>query len=173
MSLGEEAARRAVTLTGASKAWNIPGLKCGLIVAGSSAMKRELDRVSKLLRDQTGLFGVLGSTAAFREGGPWLEELLGYLDGNRRYLADAIPERLPGVGQLAPFPDGPTGFLRPFLSGWRWIGLGTRSSPPAAFGLLGLSGGLERVRSSRGRAAAESAHRLRCSADRGRSARAR
>jgi cystathionine beta-lyase len=102
VSLGEEAARRGVTLTGASKAWNIPGLKCGLIVAGSSAMKGELEGVSKLLRDQTGLFGVLASTAAFREGGPWLEELLGYLDGNRRYLADAIPERLPGVGYRQP-----------------------------------------------------------------------
>jgi cystathionine beta-lyase len=102
VSLGEEAARRGVTLTGASKAWNIPGLKCGLIVAGSSAMKRELEGVSKLLRDQTGLFGVLASTAAFREGGPWVEELLGYLDGNRRYLADAIPERLPGVGYRQP-----------------------------------------------------------------------
>jgi GT2 family glycosyltransferase len=68
----------------------------------------------------------------------WSLLALVFLVGSRHLIAD----RLPGVGQLAPFPDGPTGFLRPFLSGWRWIGLGTRSSPPAAFGLLGLSGGL-------------------------------
>ena len=39
--------------------------------------------------------GVLANTAAYDEGGPWLDGVLTYLDGNRRLLADLLAERLP------------------------------------------------------------------------------
>ena len=47
---------------------------------------------------------------------------------------------LAAVGELAPFPSGPLGFLAPFLSGWRTTGLGAEAPAPAAFALLGLAG---------------------------------
>lgn len=96
-ALGEEAAARSVTLTGASKAWNLPGLKCGLIVAGSDAVRDELRPREKPLSDQTGLLGVFAAEAAFREGAPWLEELLRHLERNRQHLAELLAEVLPDV----------------------------------------------------------------------------
>ena len=48
--------------------------------------------------------GVAANVAAFRDGGPWLAEVLDYLDGNRRALADLLAERLPEV-RFRP-PDG-------------------------------------------------------------------
>jgi GT2 family glycosyltransferase len=47
---------------------------------------------------------------------------------------------LPAVGQLAPFPDGPSTLLRAFFSGWRTAGLGSESPAPFSFLLLGLGG---------------------------------
>jgi len=102
VSLDDEAGARAVTLTGASKAWNIPGLKCGLIVAGSSELQAELRRAAKLLCDQTGHLGVLASTAAFRHGGAWLDSLLEHLDGNRRHLARLLAAELPQIRYRQP-----------------------------------------------------------------------
>ena len=46
--------------------------------------------------------GVVANTAAYTAGGPWLDEVLAYLDGNRTLLADLLAEHLPGVGYTPP-----------------------------------------------------------------------
>jgi cystathionine beta-lyase len=48
--------------------------------------------------------GVVANTVAFTAGRPWLDEVVGYLDLNRRVLADLVDEHLPGV-RYRP-PDG-------------------------------------------------------------------
>jgi cystathionine beta-lyase len=96
-SLGEEAARRGLTIAGATKAWNLAGMKAAVLVAGSAAMEEELTALPESLRFHAGHFGVLGTVAAFESGGPWLDELLAYLDGNRRWLAELLAARLPEV----------------------------------------------------------------------------
>jgi cystathionine beta-lyase len=45
---------------------------------------------------------VLASIVAYRDGGPWLADVLGYLDGNRRALADLLAEHLPQVRHRPP-----------------------------------------------------------------------
>src|SRR6266536_3338056 len=102
LSLGDEAAARAVALTSASKAWNLAGLKCALAVASWPAMQARLKAMPDDLHYRCGLLGLLGSTAAFQQGEPWLEALLGYLDRNRRLLAGLLAERLPAVGYVPP-----------------------------------------------------------------------
>ena len=49
-----------------------------------------------------GNLGVIASIAAYRDGGPWLDELLVLLDHNRRLLADLLADRLPEVGYVPP-----------------------------------------------------------------------
>ncbi len=44
------------------------------------------------------VFSLVAGLAAYREGSSWLEELLGYLRSNRRFLAEFLAERLPAVG---------------------------------------------------------------------------
>ena len=46
--------------------------------------------------------GVIANTAAYREGGPWLEDVLGYIDHNRTLLGNLLEEHLPGVRYTAP-----------------------------------------------------------------------
>jgi cysteine-S-conjugate beta-lyase len=92
----------AVALASASKAWNLPGLKCAVAVAGSERMRKQLGLMRPELPWSAGNLGVVASIAAFERGGPWLDELLTYLDGNRRLLTDLIARELPGVRYIEP-----------------------------------------------------------------------
>lgn len=103
LSLGPEAAQRAVAVVGASKAWNIPGLKCALIVTASEAMEARLrETLSPHLGYRVGHLGVIASLAAFAQGEAWLDALGRRLDGNRGLLAALLAERLPEVAYLPP-----------------------------------------------------------------------
>ncbi len=99
--LDADAARRAFILVSASKAWNLAGLKCALLVAGEDASDN-LARIPKEVQYGAGLLGVLASIAAFDSGEAWLDELLAALDTNRRLLADLRASHLPAVGYQLP-----------------------------------------------------------------------
>ena len=87
-----------VVLTSASKAWNVPGLKCALIVSSTP----RLTGVPAEIRYRTGILGVRAAVAAFRDGRPWLAEALAHLDRNRRLLADLLRERIPAIRYRLP-----------------------------------------------------------------------
>jgi cystathionine beta-lyase len=92
---------RTVTVTGASKAWNLAGLKCAVVVPGA-ALVTELAPLTQTLRYHAGHLGVLASIAAFEEGEPWLDELVVYLDDNRRFVGELLAARLPAVRYVLP-----------------------------------------------------------------------
>jgi len=99
-SLRHEMTERAFVFTSASKGWNIPGLKCGLVIAGS-------DRASALLEERwealiAAHLGVVASVAAFTDGLPWLDAAVHQLDQNRALLADLLGQRMPAVGYTPP-----------------------------------------------------------------------
>ncbi|MFG3342889.1 MalY/PatB family protein [Glycomyces sp. NPDC048151] len=83
-----------LAVTSAAKAWNLPGLRAALAVAGPDAAV-ELARMPEGIAGSTSHIGAIAQTAAFREGGPWLDALLAGLAENRRLLADAIESQLP------------------------------------------------------------------------------
>jgi cystathionine beta-lyase len=91
-----------VALCSASKAWNLPGLKCAVAIAGSERMRRRLAVLPPELPWRAGNLGVAASIAAFEHGGPWLRALLDYLAANRRHLTDLLARELPGVRYLEP-----------------------------------------------------------------------
>jgi cystathionine beta-lyase len=96
-SLPGAASESAITLTSASKAWNLAGLKCGLAVARSQRMGDALAALPVDLHDRVGHLGVLASVAAFTRGEAWLDELRAYLADTRRWFPDLLAERLPRV----------------------------------------------------------------------------
>jgi cysteine-S-conjugate beta-lyase len=89
---------RSVVLTSASKAFNLPGLKCAIALAGSDAVHRELDRLPAEVRYRAGMLGVVASQAALEHGDDWLAAL----DANRRRVAALLEEHLPGVVHRPP-----------------------------------------------------------------------
>jgi cystathionine beta-lyase len=97
-SLDHPMAERAYTFNSASKGWNIPGLKCGITVAGSQASADLLtERWEALLASH---HGVLASVAAFTKALDWLDAVLDQLDENRALLRDLLAQELPEVGYV-------------------------------------------------------------------------
>ncbi len=86
----------------ASKAWNTAGLKCAVAVTSGPRGRQLLGRLPAEVRYRAGILGVIGSVAAFADGRPWLDSLLGHLDRNRRLLAELLADRLPEVGYRPP-----------------------------------------------------------------------
>jgi cystathionine beta-lyase len=91
------AAGVAVSVVSASKAFNLAGLKCAAVVAASPAMAAVVARLPPDTSWRVGHFGVLASVAAFRDGGPWLDQLLATLDARRTQLGDLLRTHLPAV----------------------------------------------------------------------------
>ncbi|MGQ4517191.1 aminotransferase class I/II-fold pyridoxal phosphate-dependent enzyme [Streptomyces sp. DW26H14] len=92
----------SVALTSASKAYNIPGLKCALLLPLTDGATAALRGVPELLSHRISLPGVLASQAAFEEGDAWLGGLRAYLRSNRDLLTRLLAEHLPGAGYTAP-----------------------------------------------------------------------
>ena len=96
-SLSTRAAERCVTFVSASKAFNIPGLKCALMISGSGDMLDRFADVPEEVPFGASIFGVAANLAAFRDGDAWLDDTLGYLARNRAALVSLLAERVPGV----------------------------------------------------------------------------
>jgi cystathionine beta-lyase len=92
---------RGVALVSASKAWNLAGLKCAVLVAGAEAWPYA-QRIPIDVQYGAGLLGVIANQAAFEHGGPWLDTVLGALDGNRRLLGTLLRDEAPDVGYRMP-----------------------------------------------------------------------
>jgi cystathionine beta-lyase len=100
-ALDATAAERSITVTSASKAWNLAGLKAALAVFGPGAAA-EMAALNGPLSEASGLLGVIAGEAAFTAGEAWLDELLTGLNANRRLLGDLLAEHLPEAGYQPP-----------------------------------------------------------------------
>jgi cysteine-S-conjugate beta-lyase len=137
VALGGAAAEHGVTLASASKAFNVAGLKGAVAVAGSAAMERLLGQLPESCHYGAGLFGVLASLAAWREGGDWLDALLAQLDHARGEFGRLLSERLPGTRYIPPEAS--------FLAWVDCAGLGLGPDPAQVFldrGRVALNPGL-------------------------------
>jgi cystathionine beta-lyase len=101
-SISPVAASHTVTCTSASKAWNLPGLKCAQIIISNDADAEVWERVGFMASHGASNPGVIANTAAYTAGGSWLADTVEYLDGNRKLLGALLSEHLPEVRYTAP-----------------------------------------------------------------------
>lgn len=101
-SISEVAAGHTITATSASKAFNLPGLKCAQLILSNDADAEHLDRVGSAATHGAAGLGVQANTAAYTDGEPWLDAVLTYLDDSRTRLGRQLAERLPQVGYRMP-----------------------------------------------------------------------
>jgi cystathionine beta-lyase len=102
-SLGPEVAARTITITAATKAFNIAGLKCALIHFGSKELRdRQQATFHPRVLGVPNVFGIEATLAAWRSGEPWLTAVVEQLTANRDHLARFFADRLPDVGFLPP-----------------------------------------------------------------------
>jgi len=98
------AAAHALTATSASKAWNLPGLKCAQVILSSEPDQQTWEEMGFFAAHGASNPGVGANIAAYRHGEAWLDEILAYLDDSRRLLAGLLKRDLPQV-RYRP-PDG-------------------------------------------------------------------
>lgn len=102
-SLGADIARRTVTVTSASKSFNLAGLKCAFAVADHDGLAERFESLPTHLLGSVNALGARANLAAYCEGDGWLAQTLGTLTANRDRLARRLDDELPGV--LAGVPE--------------------------------------------------------------------
>lgn len=96
LSASPAAAEVGYAVTSASKAYNLAGLKCAVMVTASEKTAAVVRALPAEVEWRTGLLGALAAVAAWgEESDAWLDGLLAALDRNRRLLADLLAEHLP------------------------------------------------------------------------------
>jgi cystathionine beta-lyase len=133
--LGEEAARRSITLMSPSKTYNIAGLGASVAIIPDPDLRARFRAARAGIVPGTDILALTAAAAAWQDGKPWLKELLIYLRGNRDRLCAAV-ETIPGLKMTVPQASYPG-----------WIdasGLGS-DNPAALFHRagLGVSAGAE------------------------------
>lgn len=102
-SLGPEVAKRTITLDSATKAFNIPGLRCAVAHFGSPGLRQRFDAwVPPHVRGGLGLLGLYATREAWRFGQPWLDAVMALLDRNRQRVLRFARSELPGARCFAP-----------------------------------------------------------------------
>ena len=97
LSVSDAAREVGVAVTSATKAWNLAGLKCAIIVSQNDAIHKKLDEMPKAVHFRASILGAYASAAAFADSGPWLDAVIKNLDENRFLLRDLLKAQLPTV----------------------------------------------------------------------------
>ena len=85
-----------ISLCAPSKTFNLAGLQQASLFCQDEQVRKALEAQIEASGVRSGnLFALEATRAAYNEGDAWLDGLLAYLDGNRRYLAELVKELLP------------------------------------------------------------------------------
>lgn len=103
LTVSDESRRHGFAVASASKAFNLAGLKCALMVTAHEATTSVVRGMPAEVEWRTGHFGMTAAVAAFDPASDaWLAALLAALDENRRLVADELARHLPGAGYRLP-----------------------------------------------------------------------
>lgn len=93
-------ADRLIMLTAPSKTFNIAGTHTGQMIVSNDTLRGQLKARMSALSLGTHDFGIAMTTAAYSpEGAAWVDELVAYLDGNRKLFDDGV-NAIPGVTSM-------------------------------------------------------------------------
>lgn len=102
-SISDTFATRSITCIAPSKTFNLAGLQTSALIIKDKQLR---DRVTVQIMNHfvqgANAFGVVALEAAYRHGGPWLNELMGYLQGNLDFLTEFISTRIPVIPVIRP-----------------------------------------------------------------------
>ena len=92
-SLGDDVAARTVTLTSATKSFNLAAIRCAVLHAGAPAVHAALAALPSHLFGAVSPFGVLATTVAWTQADDWQAAVVRRLSENRHVLARLLAER--------------------------------------------------------------------------------
>lgn len=102
-TLSSEIEQHTVLCTGASKTFNLAGLKTSSIIIPNLELRKQFQTLLDSYNLGAGnVFGLVATEAAYRYGEPWLEKLDRYLQGNLEYMIRFLQERIPQIHVIPP-----------------------------------------------------------------------
>jgi cystathionine beta-lyase len=98
-ALSPETAAHTITVVSASKAWNLPGLKCAQVITSTAEDAARWRRIPFWRTVGVSTLGMEASLAAYRLAQAWLDEVVVTLAEHRSLVAAAF-DGMPGVRAL-------------------------------------------------------------------------
>lgn len=92
---------RLITCISTSKAFNLAGLLHSNIIIRSAQERARFQARNKNI-GVVNLLSIAAHQAAYTHGGPWLEQLKAYIDGNLALMERFLEERIPGARSTIP-----------------------------------------------------------------------
>lgn len=102
LNVSDTAREVGICVTAASKAWNLAGLKCAVLVTAGGPNQAIVGTMPLEVYWRTSLLGLKASIAAYRDSVDWFDGILSSLDANRKLLATLLAEHLPDVKYRMP-----------------------------------------------------------------------
>ncbi|MET3576979.1 MalY/PatB family protein [Bhargavaea ullalensis] len=89
---------KLVTSVAPTKTFNLAGVQAALMITEDPDLRKRLEH-NAMAHGHSNLnaFAAAALTAAYEEGGPWLEELIAVIEDNMKLVIDTIPAAVPGV----------------------------------------------------------------------------
>jgi len=101
-SLSPEIEDRTITLIAPSKTFNIAGLKCSVAVVPNEKLREQFVQGKQGLVPSVNILGYVAALSAYRDGQPWLDQVMAYIEENRDLTHQFVSEELSGVKMALP-----------------------------------------------------------------------
>ena len=102
-SLSETAAQNAFICLAPAKTFNLAGMVDGMVIIASDDYRQQYDYFADRYQiNRTNVFISVATEVAYSEAGPWLDELLAYLQQNITFIQDFLDQHIPQVKLVEP-----------------------------------------------------------------------
>lgn len=101
-ALGDTVRDRTVTITSATKAFNLAGVRCAAGHIGPRWLRDSVAARPMNLYGSVSVFGVAATLAAWTESDGWLADTVAYLARNRRLVAETLAAHAPAIRHHVP-----------------------------------------------------------------------
>ena len=102
MALMPELADRTLTISSASKSFNLAGLRCAIAHNGHEGLGKKFEALPQHFLGAVSIPGATASLACWTEGHEWLADTKRYLTARRDQVADRLTAELPEVKFMVP-----------------------------------------------------------------------
>jgi len=102
-TISESIAQRSVICSGASKTFNLAGLKTSnVIIPNDDLREKFINTLTRYNVCSGNTFGLMATEVAYNQGEYWLDRLIEYIQGNLEYASKFFEEKIPNVRLIRP-----------------------------------------------------------------------
>jgi cystathionine beta-lyase len=96
-SVSAHAGEQVITLTSASKSWNLAGLKCAIFFTENQELHDRLEPLVKAIRHRASILGATAHTVAFSQCDAWLDSAIAAIEESSGFLHQLATKHWPNV----------------------------------------------------------------------------